>query len=442
MTNVTATAAPKAPAEKRIGPKRKRVLDAINHRTPDRVPMDFGACAVTGMHVSCVAALRDHYKLEKRLVKVWEPYQMLGLIEDDLREAIGADVTPALARKTMFGFENRDWRPWSFNGLEVLVSEEFRTIVDPENGDTLIYPKGDTSARPSGRMPKGFHFFDSIIRKPDVDLDHIDPSENFDQFTPLTDRELGQIEEDVRAADTGEYAVFATLVNTALGDISAVPGQDLIEPRGVRDVAEWYMLTSSRPDVVHKIFEHVVEVGIGNLTRIHQRVGEAIDVLFLCGTDFGTQTSAFCSVKTFDELWKPHYAELCRWIHANTSWKIFKHSCGSSERFFESLIDAGVDIINPVQCSAKGMDPQFLKDKYKGRLTFWGGGVDTQHVLPFGIPAEVREQVLERCRIFSEGGGFVFDAIHNVQAETPVKNIVAMIDAVHDFNGRGRRMAA
>ena len=256
-----------------------------------------------------------------------------------------------------------------------------------------------------------------------------------EQYTLLTDKQLDEIEEDARAIDTGEYAVFASLTNTSLGDIALIPGPDLPDPKGVRDIAEWYMLTASRPDVVHKIYQRGVEVGIANLEKIQSRVGDAIDILYLCGTDFGTQTSSFCSVKTFDSLWKPHYAEVCNWVHKNTNWKTFKHSCGASEKFFESMIDAGIDIINPVQCSAKGMEPRALKDKYKGRLVFWGGGVDTQSTLPFGAPDEVRAQVLERCEIFSVGGGFIFDAVHNVQVGTPLANIVAMIDAVKDFNG-------
>ena len=424
-------------AEKRIGPKRKRVLDAINHRTPDGAPMDFGGSATTGIHASCVAKLRDFYGLEKRLVKVCEPFQMLGLIEDDLKEAIGVDVAPLMGRGTFFGFDNRDWKPWTFNGLEVLVPEGFRTTIEPETGGALIYPKGDLSARPSGRMPKNGFFFDAIIRQKPIDLDRLNPEDNAEQFQPLTEAQLADIEEDARAVDGGEYAVFASLANTNLGDIAWVPGPDLVDPKGVRDVAEWYMLTASHPDVVHKIFERQVEVGLANLKRIHERLGDAIDVIFLCGADFGTQTSAFCSVRTFDSLWKPHYARLCDWIHKNTTWKTFKHSCGSSERFFESMIDAGIDIVNPVQCSAKGMEPRRLKEKYKGRLVFWGGGVDTQKTLPFGTPAEVRAEVLERCEIFSEGGGFVFNTIHNVLANTPVENMVAMFKAVKEFNGRG-----
>ena len=261
LTEERPSAAAAAATTKPIGPKRKRVLDAVNHRVPDRVPMDFGGSAVTGIHVSCVAKLRDHYGLEKRLVKVHEPYQMLGLVEDDLKEAMGVDVTPLPSRTNMFGFQNRDWRPWTFNGLEVLVPAGFRVTTD-FNGDTLIYPKGDVSARPSGRMPNGGFFFDSIIRQKPLDFDHLDPNDNTEQYQPLSEAELDGIEEDARAVDDGRHAVFASLVNTALGDIAFVPGPDLVDPKGVRDVAEWYMLTASHPEVVHKIFERQVEVGI------------------------------------------------------------------------------------------------------------------------------------------------------------------------------------
>lgn len=124
------------------------------------------------------------------------------------------------------------------------------------------------------------------------------------------------------------------------------------------------------------------------------------------------------------------------WIHQNTRWKTFKHSCGAVEKFIPSFLESGFDILNPVQCSAAGMVPEALKQKYGRDLVFWGGGVDTQQVLPFGTPQEVREQVLSRCRVFSQNGGYVFNAVHNVQALTPVENIVAMVDAVREFNGQ------
>ena len=172
------------------------------------------------------------------------------------------------------------------------------------------------------------------------------------------------------------------------------------------------------------------------LRRIYDAIGDIVQAVFICGTDFGTQTSAFCSVKTFRNLYFPYYKQVNDWIHSRTQWKTFKHSCGAVSKFLPSFIDAGIDILNPVQCSATGMDPEQLKANFGDRLVFWGGGVDTQRVLPFGTPAEVREQVLRRCEIFAPGGGFVFNTIHNVQAATPVENIVAMLDAVHEFNRR------
>ena len=176
------------------------------------------------------------------------------------------------------------------------------------------------------------------------------------------------------------------------------------------------MSTRTRRAYIHSVFERQCEIGIQNLARIHSRIGDAVDCVYVCGTDFGTQTSSFCSVATFRELWFPYYKRVNDWVHANTSWKCFKHSCGSVERFLESLIEAGFDIINPVQCSAAGMEPAGLKRKYGSRLVFWGGGVDTQKTLPFGTPQEVREEVLRRCEIFAPGGGFVFNSIHNLQA--------------------------
>jgi len=136
-------------------------------------------------------------------------------------------------------------------------------------------------------------------------------------------------------------------------------------------------------------------------------------------------------------LYFPYYQRVNEWIHSHTQWKTFKHSCGAVAKFLPSFIEAGFDILNPVQCSAVGMEPEQLKANFGDRIVFWGGGVDTQRLLPFGSPAEVREQVLRRCEVFAPGGGFVFNTIHNVQAGTPVANIVAMLDAVHEFNGGG-----
>lgn len=413
---------------------RQRLLTTLAHREPDRIPIDFGGSAVTGVHVSSVAALRDYYGLEKRPVKVHEPYQMLGLVEDDLRAAMGLDVTGVFPRKTMFGFPNHQWREWSHNGLDVLVSSGFVVETDL-NGDTLIYPEGDRSAPPSGRMPKGGWFFDTIVRQQPFDEDNPSLEDNTEEFSLVSTEDLDHFAREVDAAEASGCGILATFGGTAFGDIALVPAPFMKNPKGIRDVAEWYMATRGRKDFVKAIFARQCEVGIENLKRIHARIGNRVDAVFLCGTDFGTQSSSFCSDATFRDLWLPYYTQVNSWIHSNTTWKCFKHSCGSVERFFNSFIDGGFDIINPVQCSAAGMDPVHLKSTYGDRLTFWGGGVDTQKTLPFGTPHQVREEVLRRCEIFAPGGGFVFDTIHNIQALTPVENIVAMVNAVHEFSG-------
>ena len=414
---------------------RERVLTSLQHREPDRIPIDFGSTAVTGIHVSCVAALRDYYGLDRHPVKVHEPYQMLGLVEDDLKEAMGLDVEGVFPRKTMFGFENKNWKEWDFNGLTVLVPEDFRTTVD-ENGDILIYPEGDTSAPPSGKMPKGGFFFDTIIRQEPIDEDNLNVEDNLEEFKPVEEADLEHFRREAAAARARGRFVMATFGGTAFGDIALVPAPFLKHPKGIRDIAEWYMSTKIRQDYVREIFSRQCEIALENLRRIYEAVGDNVDGVFLCGTDFGTQKSTFCSTETFRDLWFPFYKRINDWIHANTPWKCFKHSCGSVERFIPSFIEAGFDILNPVQCSAAHMEPEHLKSAYGDRLTFWGGGVDTQKTLPFGTPAQAREEVLRRCEVFSPGGGFVFNSIHNIQAGTPVENIVAMIDAVHEFNGR------
>jgi len=414
---------------------RERVVSALSHREPDRVPIDFGSTGVTGVHVSCIAQLREYFGLEKRLVKAHEPYQMLGILDEDLMQAMGVDVDGVSRPKTLFGYRNRDWKPWRMpDGLEILVSEEFRVTTDAK-GDILIYPEGDLSAPPSGRMPKDGYFFDTIIRQEPIVEEELDPQDNLEEFKPLTEVDIEDLRQGVDDAQRTGRAIIMNVGGTAFGDIALVPAPFLKHPKGIRDVAEWYVSTSSRRDYIHQIFSRQCEVAIDNLKRVHQAIGAAVDAIFVCGTDFGTQTSAFCSVKTFRELYFPYYQRLNGWIHEHTTWKTFKHSCGSVERFIPSFIEAGFDILNPVQCSATGMDANHLKSAYGDRITFWGGGIDTQQVLPFGAPEEVRRQVLERCRIFSENGGYVFNTIHNVQARTPVKNIVAMLDAVHEFNG-------
>lgn len=416
--------------------KRKLVLDAINHRQPEAVPRDFGSTSVTGIHCSLVAELRDYYGLEKRLVKVFEPFSFLGMVDDDLSEALGSSTGFVLPLASVFGGSTDRWKEWRTPwGQEVLIPADFGIKYDA-NGDVLAYPQGDMSAPPSGKMPKSSYFIDVLIRQEDFEDEDLDPKDNTEEFQPMSDETVRAIVEKCRIARaTGKGVVFQ-MPGTALGDISKVPAPGLKHPKGIRDIEEWYISLSLRPDYVRSVLEIQAEVGLENIKKIHQAGGDDLcDVIHLCGTDFGTQNSTFCSHETLESVFAPSYRKLCGWIHDNTPWKIFKHTCGSVEPFIQPLLDMGFDILNPVQCSAANMDPRMLKEKYGDKITFWGGGIDTQRVLPFGTPKEVREQVLERLEIFSPGGGFMFATIHNTQARTPLANFVAMIDALNEFDG-------
>jgi len=416
---------------------RERLQATLEHREPDAIPVDFNGTAVTGMNVRCVVALRKHYGLEKRLVKMHEPYQMLGWIDPDLQAVLGLDVEGIPATETLFGFRNENWKPWRLDdGTEVLVSEHFRTTKDA-NGDTLIYPKGDLSAPPSGRLPKNGFYFDSIVRQEPLDEEKLDPEDNLEEFGPLSEADLEYFDAASRAAEATGRGVIATFGGMGYGDIALVPAPFLKRPRGIRDVEEWYVSTLTRKPYVHRIFERQTELALANLERLRARVGERIQAMYVCGTDFGTQSSQFCSPAAFRELYFPYYKQINDWVRARTSWKTFKHSCGAVRPLIPLFIEAGFDILNPVQVSAAGMEAEALKADFGKDIVFWGGGVDTQKTLPFGSPAEVRAEVLRRCAIFAPGGGFVFNAIHNIQATVPTANIVAMFDAVKEANGRG-----
>ncbi len=413
---------------------RERVRRALAHQSGP-VPADFGSTSITGLHVSCVAALREHYGLPRHPVKVSEPLQMLGEVEDDLARALGSDCVAASGRGTMFGFANEGWHEWRTPwGQEVLVAEGFRPRME-SSGDVYLFPGGDTSIPPSGHMPAGGYFFDAIVRQEPIDEDRLDPADNCEEFTPLDAEDLAHWRREFDRVRGETRAVVSGIGGTAFGDIALVPAVFLRHPRGIRDISEWYISLVERRDYIHRVFDFQCEVTLRNLETFAALAGDAVDVLKVCGTDFGTQNSQFCSPATFDELYAPYYRRINDWVHRHTAWKTFKHSCGAVRPLIDRFIACGFDILNPVQCSATGMEPAQLKADFGDRLVFWGGGVDTQRTLPFGTPAEVRAQVSERLRVFSPNGGFVFNTIHNIQALTPVENIVAMVDAIRDFNG-------
>ena len=415
----------------------KQILqDALNHRQGARIPVDFGASSVTGIHVSTVEKLRAYYGLPWKPVKVLEPYQMLGEMDDDLIKAMCLDVLPLIGRSTIFGTVNEGWHEFkTFWDQTVLVSAGFGSYYD-ENGDLLSFPEGDTSVAASAKMPKNGYFFDAIERKtPPFDDMNPNVEDNLEEFSYISDIDLNYFNALAAQLKTTEKGILASFGGTALGDIALVPGMALKHPKGIRGITEWYISTLTRSEYIMEVFERQTEIAIENLKKIHVLVGDTPDAVFTCGTDFGTQNSVFCDADTFAYLYKPYYKKVNNWIHANTGWKTFKHSCGAVFPLIGEFIDAGFDIINPVQINADGMDSQKLKDTYGSQIVFWGGGIDTQKVLPYGTPEQVREHVLRQCEVFGKNGGFVFNSVHNVQANVPVENVVAAIDAVKEFNG-------
>ena len=414
---------------------RERVTRALNHQEPDRVPLDLGGSATTGMQVSSVYLLRQALKLDPpgTPVKVVEPYQMLGEIKPDLREALGVDVVQLPGPRNMFGFRNEGWKPWTlFDGTPVLVPEAFNAAPELD-GSILMYPEGDKSVPPSARMPKDGFYFDSITRQEPIDDAKLNPEDNLEEFGPISNADLAHFgRESERLFNETDKAILANFGGTAFGDIALVPAPWLKHPKGIRAVEEWYVSTVTRRDYIYRVFEQQCEIALANLKKIHEVVGNRVTAVFVTGTDFGAQRGSFISPKAYRDLFMPFHQAINGWIHQSTTWKSFIHSCGSVWNLYPHFIEAGFDIHNPVQCSAANMEPRRLKETYGDRITFWGGGVDTQRTLPFGTPDEVRAEVRERIRTFGRSGGFVFNTTHNVQARIPKENLLALYETVRE----------
>lgn len=412
---------------------KERLIKVLNHVEVDRPVVDFGGTLVTGISASTLSNLKKAL-LGKNAppVKVNEPFQMLGMIDERFQEAFDIDVLGVIPKTTFFGFENKNWKPFTLaDGNEVLVPGGFQVTAAP-NGGWYIYPEGDTSIPPSGRMPKNGFYFDAINRQPPIVEDQLDPVDNLEEFSILSDDDVQYYANEAqKISQAGKGAVIGT-PGTGFGDIALVPAPWLKSVKGIRDVEEWYVSTAMRFDYVYEVFDKQCEIALKNLEKLIGAVGDHVQAAFTTGTDFGTQNGLFISPQAYRKLYKPFHKRINDYIHTHSNWKVFMHSCGSVIELIPDFIDAGFDIFNPVQCSATGMDPKTLKKEFGRDITFWGGGVDTQRTLPFGTPEEVYREVRERIDIFSEGGGFVFSSIHNIQTGTPVENVLAMFKAIKD----------
>ena len=415
---------------------RERVATAMNHKQPDKVPIDIGACNTTGISVSALYRLRDYYGLPRKDMPISEIMQMLGEVDDDIRRKLGGDVIGLNNPSNIVGvplqgemklFHMPDGTPALVNKLNVFdITEE---------GEIFLYPQGNRNAKPSCRMPSGGYFFDIVDRAPEFDEDNLTPEEDFkDHFSLYSDEDARYLEEEATKLYTEtEYSVMGVFGLGGLGDSAAYPGPAELNPKGIRSFADWNMAYYLYPDYCHTVFEMHTQNCLDNLEIYKQAVGDKIQSIVISGTDFGSQNAPLISVDTFREFYKPYFKRMNDWVHENTQWKTFYHSCGAVAEFLDDFIDMGVDLLNPVQLSAAGMDMHMLKEKYGDKIVFWGGGIDTQDMLPNGSPEQIKEQVKERLNVMARNGGFVFNTVHNIVGNVKPGNIAAAFEAAQEY---------
>lgn len=417
---------------------KERVLAAINHRQPDRVPIDIGSAHNTGISISAMARLRKYYGLPEKDYPIYELMQMLGEVDDDLRRILGGDVIGLNNRDDMLGI------PIHGEKQVFLMPDGTRTLINARHkvdrrsdGRTYLYPQGNNTVEASFMMPDGGYFFDNIERSPEYDEDNLTPLEDFkDSFPIMDDEEARYYEAEAkRLATETDYAVLGVFGKGGIGDPSGLPGPSLLHPRGIRSYEDWVMAQLLNPEYIHEVFNLQTESTLKNLEIYHQAVGDNIQICVISGTDFGSQSGPMMSKETFQTLYKPYYKRMNDWVHQNTNWKTFYHCCGAISTLLDDFVEMGVDILNPVQLSASGMDGRMLKEKYGEKLVFWGGGVNTQETLPDGSPEEIAAEVKERLGIFSPNGGYVFATIHNIMGNVPAENIDAAYRAVRNYRG-------
>jgi len=414
---------------------RQRITKVLSHEVPDRVPIDFGAGGQTGIMASTLYKLKKHYGILEagERIKVTEPYQVLGEVDEKMRALFKLDCVGVSPLYNMFGFKNEKFKPWTlFDGTPVWVPELFNTKSNKDGG-IYMYAQGDQKYPPCAVMPKNGFYFDAIIRQNHFNPEDLHPEDNTEDFGPVSQEELDHFKKQVdNIYEDTDYAIYLTIPGAAFGDIALVPATFLKDPKGIRDITEWYISIALRPEYLKKVFEIQCETTLENIKAIYQAVGNKVQIVFMSGTDFGSQNGPMLSEATYRNIYLPYQKKLNDWVHQNTHWKTFMHCCGSIEPLMEAIIEAGFDILNPIQYSAANMNPAMLKKKYGDRLIFWGGGIDTQKTLPFGSPAEVKAETTKQIKILKEKGGFVFNAVHNVQAGIPVENFVAMMEAYQE----------
>lgn len=402
---------------------RQRVLTALNHQQPDRAPIDFGGHRSSGIAATLYPRLRRALGLEPRPVRVYDPTQQLAIIDEDVLDRLGVD-TIELGRG--FALQEQDWADWVLpDGTPCLLPAWVRP--ERQTGQWVIRSK---TGRVVARMPDGALYFEQC-HWPFMEKDDLDLLEE-----ALDDQMWGAVQAPPGPLVSGPdgYLKLAEgarqLRSRTDRAIIGLFGGNLLETgQFLYRIDRFLMLLAENPARAHAFLDRLVEIHLANLELYLAAVGDSIDII-LFGDDLGTQGGPQISPRMYREFFKPRHARMWRRAKELANVKVMLHCCGGIRPLIPDLIEAGLDATNPVQISCAGMGAAGLKRDFGNRLALWGGGCDTQWVLPHASPEEVRQHVRQQLAILSPGGGFIFQQVHNILADVPVENVIAMFQAV------------
>ena len=391
---------------------RERVLTALQHKEADRVPLDLGAMLSTGITGMAYNKLKSYLGIRDGRTRMYDLGQQLAEPETEILERIGADVLP------LFVSDPKRWKPSTLpDGSPCEVPEGFNPETLPDGSQVLRDGQGHIVSQ----MPKDGYYYDSVYF-PLAGVSTVEELDQYPSYSPIDERTLVDLHE--RAKDLYENTEYALMLNG---------GGGIYEPaQGLRGWDVFMMDLAGDPAFAGALLDRLVDANIQRLEQILPAVEGYVQVIQV-GDDLGMQDGPQLSPRLYRKVVKPRHQRLYRYIKEHSSAYLFLHTCGSVYRFIPDFIEMGVDILNPVQVSARDMGSKRLKQEFGKDIVFWGGGCDTQKVLPFGTPVEVREEVRRRMGDLAPGGGFVFNQVHNIQVGVPPENIMAMYDAVREF---------
>ena len=406
---------------------RERVLKAFEFKASDRIPIDFSGHRSSGLSASVYPGLRKALGLDPKPLRIYDPIQQLVVLDEDILNIFNVD-TIELGRA--FALEDKDWQPWVLpDGTNCfmpswvnLEREKSRWIIHSDSGKIIA------------QMPDGAQFFEQVFYpfyEDDSNTSDLNAAMKESMWHtvasppgPLVDGLQGEkrLTENARQLRASTDRAIIGLFGGNLLE----SGQMLFRND------KFLMNLALDPTGVHDFLDRLTEIHLKNLERFLGAVGDSIDII-LFGDDLGMQSGPQLSPEMYREYFKPRHQMMWDKAKELANVKVMLHCCGGVRELLPDLIDAGLDAINPVQTTARGMEPGQLKKDFGKELVFWGGGCDTQQILPNGSPDEVYAHTKEQIEILSPEGGFVFQQVHNILPGVPPENILAMFEAVKGF---------